>query len=124
MTGPYFDDLPDILIGQKQTLSFDFGRYLPSGVTLSGTPTVTITVSELPPGATAPAVLDSEFTGIAQVGTVTVANGGSGVASTAVLRQMLPTVGLGIQYLLVIQANRSDGDIAKSECHIRAVTPE
>jgi hypothetical protein len=122
VSGPYFPDLPDVIVGQKQTLAFDFGKFLPSGVTLTGTPTVTIAVSDLN-GQTAPVTLDSEFTGAAQVGTVTLANGGSAVANAAVLRQMLPTVGGGITYCITITATRSDGDIAKGESHIRVVTP-
>lgn len=123
MFGPYANDLQDILLGAKQTVAFDFGRSLPSGVALTGTPTLTISVSELPPGVTAPS-LDAEFNGAAQIGTVSVALGGSGVTNAAVLRQMLPTVGAGIQYLLVARCARDDGDIAVMESHVRVMTAE
>lgn len=111
-SGPYGDDLPDVLVGQGQTLGFDFGFFLPAGVTLTGTPTVVATVMD----GTDPTP-DSEFAGAAAIGTIAVADGGSGKANTAIKRRFVPVLS-PVHYLLQATCLRSDGDTAKMSSHV------
>lgn len=116
--GPYADDFPDALIGQSQTLGFDFGNFLPAGVTLTGTPTVVATVIE----GTNPAP-DAEFTSAAAIGTISIADHGTGRASAAIKRRFTPTIA-NVHYLLVATCTRSDGDVAIMSSHVWARAAE
>lgn len=116
--GPYADDFPDVLMGMGQTLGFDFGDFLPAGVTLSGTPTVVATVVQ----GTNPTP-DGEFQGAAAVGTISIADHGTGKTNTAIKRRFVPTVA-GVQYLLVAKCLRSDGDTAEMSNHVWARAAE
>lgn len=116
--GPYGNDLPDVIIGQVQTLGFEFGFFLPAGVTLTGTPTVVATVIE----GTDPTP-DNEFSGAASIGTIAVADGGSGRANCAIKRRFAPALA-PVHYLLAATCLRSDGDTAKMSSHVWARNAE
>jgi hypothetical protein len=103
---PFFGALPAVDQNQKQTLTFDFGRFLPPGVTLTGTPSLTLAVANGPD--TAPA---SRITAGPILGTAPQNVGGTGLDSCAILVQVATCVP-GTQYLASFFATRTDGDIA------------
>lgn len=115
---PALRDLPPIdAVVQTQTVAIDFGIFLPPGVTLTGTPTVTLaTTSGTDPSPS------SRLKGSPVVGTVPTVQGGSGITDTAILQQVGNVVG-GVRYLIVGYCNRSDGDIASGYTHFNGNTP-
>ncbi len=89
--------------GVPTTISADFGFYLPAGVTLSGTPQVEAiaVLSGTDPDP------ESRITGGPSIGTVPVAQKGSGAADAAVLVQL---TALGaVEYFIWLTCGRSDG---------------
>src|SRR5258708_39995046 len=78
---PDFD--PIVATLQARSLGIDFGLYLDAGVTLTGTPTLTLSVVS-GVDATPAARLTTGPT----VGTITTDNGGTGVASAAIKFQL------------------------------------
>lgn len=103
---PFFGALPAVDQNQKQTLTFDFGRFLPPGVTLSGTPSLTLAVANGPDPSPA-----SRITAGPILGTAPQNIGGTGLASCAILVQVATCVP-GTQYLASFFASRTDGDVA------------
>lgn len=114
-------EFPDVDPSQIQTLAFDFGDFLPSGTTLVGTYPTTLNITCTVIEGVDPSP-QNRLLGTPQVGTVTTANGGSGVSSAAVLQQFgggQP----GVEYLLVCVALRSDGDTISMWNHIKCAQP-
>lgn len=102
---PAANPLPPITPSQVQTLTCDFGYFLPAGVTLEGTPSVT--VSDLAGVDPDPEhILD----GGATVGTAPLPNG-SNVTNAAALQRVQQGVA-GAIYLIEVTCPRSDGDTA------------
>ena len=115
---PALMSLPPIdAVIQKQTIALDFGQFLPSGVVLTGTPTVTLSVV-----SGVDATPSSRLSGLPKIGTVAPQQGGSGVANTAILQQLVGLLG-GVTYLVTAYCTRSDGDIASGYCHVAGVAP-
>lgn len=114
---PFFGQFPSVAPNQKQTISLDFGNFLPSGVTLTGTPTLNWIVkfgSDPTP--------TSHVTAGPIVGTISPTVGGSGIADTAILFQILGLLP-GVTYIVEILCNRSDGDIAEGSAVLSCVSP-
>jgi hypothetical protein len=107
MPPPRLPDFDPVAPDEVQTLAHDFGNLLPSGVSLTGTPTVTITVHS----GTDPAPQDRLVANTPQIGTVgaSLPLAGSGVPSAAVLFQFSGGVA-GTIYVVETRCARSDGD--------------
>ena len=112
-------EFPDIEAGdgKRQTLGFDFGRFLPAGVTLVTNPTVEIHVIE----GDDPSPSD-RLIGAAVIGTIPLAERGSGKSNTAILQQVGNFPGT-VEYVIAAACERSDGDTANMWTHIKAVLP-
>ena len=116
---PQANDFPSIdSTIQVQTLTFDVGSgfYLPPGVTLVGTPTVTITDEACLDPSPSSRLLDGPVVGFAPKPK------GSGRPNTAILQQVgncFP----GAFYLLVASCPRSDGDVAEIWNHLPCRLP-
>ena len=95
--------IPAIGPNQVQTVAVDFGNFLPAGVTLTGTPTVTLTVSN---GVDAD---PQEHVASSAVGTASAAIGGTGAVNAAILFQLTGLL-LGVVYAVDMFCERSDGD--------------
>lgn len=115
---PAVRDFPpiDALI-QKQTLGVDFGLFLPPGVTLTGTPTVSISVTQGVDPNAAERLLASPT-----IGTIQPGQNGTGVIDVSLLQQVGTCLG-GVDYLLVFSCDRSDGDNVVAWAHLPCVTP-
>lgn len=74
---------PQIGPNQQQTMGVDFGQFLNSGVTLTGTPTVTISAI-----VGTDAAASSRITTTPTIGSIPTVSGGTGLASTAVTWQV------------------------------------
>jgi hypothetical protein len=117
-TMPAACDLPPIVAAlQKQSAAFDFGPTLDEGVTLTGTPTITVTVDV----GTDPLPQDIITAG-PTVGTVSAERGGSGVENGAVLYQLGNLVA-GVRYLLVCSCATTNGDIRAGSTHVAGIVP-
>jgi len=104
---PFFGNFPPVAPLQKQTLSMDFGKFLPSGVHLIGTPELTLSVrfgTDLAP--------NSHVTSGPTIGTVPTNLNGTGVTDAAIIFQVLGLIA-GAQYTVEVVCNRSDGDIVE-----------
>jgi hypothetical protein len=114
---PRANDFPDIdAVNQVQTLTFDFGRrYLPEGVTLQGTPTVTFAVVS---GE------DADFADRVKSKSIGAAPPpkGTGRDLCAVLIQVGGLVA-GVTYMPKAVCNRSDGDVAELWSHVYCRAP-
>lgn len=111
-------DFPCIIASlQVQTLVADFGNYLPLGVTLTGTPTVTIAVAA-DSGTPDP----SAATRAAGPPYVVTPTQGTAVPNTGIALQVRQMVA-GVKYLLTWSCARSDGDTLAAFNHITAVAP-
>jgi hypothetical protein len=113
---PEFGMLPFVSPAQKQTISVDFGAFLPGGVTLTGSPTVTATVN-----SGTDSTPQSRISG-GSVGTESLANGGSGVANTAISFQVSGTLP-GVVYIIEVVCTRSDGDIVEAWGYLPSEAP-
>ena len=114
---PFFGTFPPVTPLQKQTLSFDFGKFLPAGVTLTGTPTLTLT-----PIYGTDSNPASRITSGPTIGTVSIALGGSGVTSTGILFQLFGCPA-GVTYIVETVCTRSDGDIAEGSSRLSSNSP-
>jgi hypothetical protein len=111
---------PMIAVSQSKTLAVDFGGVLPSGVTLvvvPSAPTITLTTDN-----GTDATPQDRLTVGPSIGTLSVADGGTGVANAALFFQLSALV-LGASYLLVYSSYASNGDRIAAFNHIRAVGP-
>ena len=114
---PSANSLPPVGPSQEQTCALDFGRVLPPGVTLTGSPAVTITVSS---GDDPNPQL--RLTRAGSVGTAAKAIGGTGVTNAAVLFQVgtcLP----GVDYIVDVVCGRSDADVAEASTRFSCLAP-
>ncbi len=113
-------DLPNIDTSpQKEPIGFDFEPYLPTGVTLTGTPIVTCLVANVSTvGDSDPA---SRLSGSPTIGTISPPDG-AGVANTAV-SQFLVNCQAGVTYLLRCTVNRTDGGVASLWTHMKCNAP-
>lgn len=93
---------PDLIAGIRQTIGVDFGDFLPADVTLNN-PTVSISVVPNEGVDPTPA---NRVTGGPQIGTIPVADKGTGVEDASILVQLNGLPGV---YLVQVIANRSDG---------------
>jgi len=108
---------PNIGPNQAQTMGVDFGKFLPSGVTLTGTPTINVTALN---GLDASP--NSRISGGPSVGTISTANNGTGNTNTSVLYQISGCTP-GETYQLDIYCTRSDGDRAESFVRFSCAIP-
>lgn len=102
MTVP-FSDFPDMVGGVEVDAGLTWDFKLPTGVTLTGTPTVTVTVYEhsKAPDASAQTRLVSKAVGTAV----------NGVASCAVVAKFGPPVS-DVTYLFTVSCARTDTGVA------------
>ena len=115
-------DFPSVVAStQVQTLWVDFGKFLPAGIMLSGTPTVTVAVD--PYSAVSDPAPMSHISQGPALGTAPAAVGGTGEANTAIFFQisdLLPNV----LYMISYSCARNDGsDIVAAFNHIFAQAP-
>ncbi len=113
--------LPSVGPNQVQTIGVDFGNFLPAGVVLNGTApsTLSVTLSALIGTDASP---QSRIASGPTIGTISQANGGSGLANTAVLFQVsgcLPNV----QYQADVVSHRSDGDTVEAYVRFNCSAP-
>lgn len=114
---PQSRTLPPIDAGVPQTIGLDFGRFLPAGVTLTGTPTVAISVV----AGTDPTP-ESRLTSAPAIGTAPVAQNGTGVSNATIFQQITPLG--GVVYLIWAKCPRSDGSgLASDWYHQPGITP-
>lgn len=112
---PFFGTFPPVAQAQKQTISMDFGQFLPFGVGLTGTPTLALSVA-----FGADSSPSSRVTSGPIVGTVSTTLGGSGITNTAILFQVFGCLP-GVDYIAEVTCSRTDGDVvegsARLPCH-------
>lgn len=114
---PALKNPPPLDAGVPQTVAADFGLFLPSSVTLTGTPVVTIAVASGTDDSP-----NSRLTSAPEIGTVPQAQGGSDAADAAILQQF--TLLGGVTYLVQFTCSRSDGtDEVSGWFHLTGVTP-
>lgn len=115
---PNVGSLPAIAPNQIQTIAVDFGRWLlPLGVTLTGTPTVNVTLdfgSDPNPQAR---VVRSPV-----IGTVAQLSGGTAVPNTAVIFQIGGCLPSNI-YVFEIVCLRTDSDVAEAWTTCACISP-
>ena len=109
--------LPAMAPDQVQTMGMDFGLFLPSGVTLTGTPTLTLGVAS----GTDPDP-QSHLSFGPTVGTLPTAQGGSGVTDTAIIFQISGAIG-EVTYSVEGVCTRSDGDRAEGWVLLPCISP-
>lgn len=114
---PASNDLPPIAPNQVQTLTCDFGLFLPSGVTLTGTPVFEVLEDVQGEDPDPPHILD----GSPQIGTAP-KPWGTGVANAAVLQRVSEGVA-GARYLIEVTCARTDGDVAEGYFQVPCVAP-
>jgi hypothetical protein len=111
--GPAAPNFTDLGTNEKKTVAWRFAAanssYLPSGVTLTGTPAITVTDA---------AGIDSNASNIL-IGSPSITTYGSDPASTVVLQQVGHGVD-GADYLFDVVVGQSDGDTAEAWNHMRA----
>lgn len=112
-------DFPSIAPNQTEQLVFDMGPYLPTGVTLSGTPLVTCQVSAVRNGATDPSP-SGRVSNVA-IGTAATPDG-SGKVSCAVVCDFAGGVD-NVTYVLEATCMRSDGYTAELWGHLLCRAP-
>ncbi len=95
-------------------MAIDFGNFLPAGVTLTGTPTIALSVSYGTDAAP-----QSRLVGGPVVGT---ARDGTGIANTAIVFQIGSCVA-GTIYVIDAYCLRSDGDTAEASAHFQCLAP-
>lgn len=113
-----FDPLVALL--QVQTLAVDFGTFLRPGVKLANTPvapTVTVTTD-----SGTDASPQTRLTAGPSIGTLSVAEGGTGKDSTALFFQ-LSGLRTDAAYKLVYSCSADNGDVPVAFNHIHAKTP-
>jgi hypothetical protein len=114
-------DFPAIDTYNTKTLAADYGEYLPSGVQLTGTPNVSLSVSS----GRDPAPQDRIVFG-PLITTAPVSEGGSGLPNTAVEFQIQPSPANGSIVYIVTFSNlmRTDGtDIESGYCRLPVNAP-
>lgn len=103
---------------QVQTCAIDFGNFLPSGVTLSGTPSLNVTVSK---GYSSDP--NNIINGSPTIGSVSADEGGTGLNNTAVLFQVKGCEA-GLIYTIEVTCARSDNsDIVEGWTHLTCIAP-
>ena len=113
-------DLPPIdATLQKEPIAFDFQPYLPPGIYLTGTPTVTCVNAEST--EVTDATPSARLVGAPTIDTVDPPDG-AGIANTAVL-QFVGDCIAGVTYLLHAICNRSDTGVASLWVHMKCVQP-
>ena len=110
--------MPSIGPSQEQTMGVDFGEVLPAGVTLTGTPLVTVTVSSGDDTSPSSRLLRAGI-----VGTAPKAIGGSGVVNAAVLFQVGTCV-VDTIYVVDVVCDRTDADVAEASTRFTCLAPE
>jgi hypothetical protein len=115
-------DFPNMVASiQAQTLWIDFGKFLPSGVALSGAPTLSIANGSY--SAAKDSSPSSRLTAGPSIGTISTALGGTGLTNTALLFQ-LSNLQPNVTYLLTYACGRSDGtDVVAGFNHVYAQPP-
>jgi len=103
---------------QAQTLVVDFGTFLPSTVTLTGVPVLTLTVNN---GEDEDVL--TRLTAGPAIGTLDEDDGGTGRANCAIFFQLTGLLE-DVTYLLVYSCAATNGDVVAAYNHIRAVEPE
>lgn len=117
---PKIRDFPSMdADGQTETLWIDWGNDLSEGVTLDPNATPTVTVSVVYGSDPAP---QSRLLTTPYVGTVSVADQGTGVQNAAVLFNFGNVIG-GVTYLIEVTCLRTDGTVASAVGHIAGITP-
>jgi hypothetical protein len=101
---PALKNPPPIDAGRKQTITLDFGDFLPAGVTLAGTPAVGGSMVSGPDVNPA-----SRITSGPTIGPAPSAEDVSGAASAAILVQLQPMAAANNEYLVWGYCARSDG---------------
>lgn len=114
-------DLPAIAPEQAQTIAIDFGKLLPSGVTLTGTPT--LNVSTAAAGAAHDPSPASRVSVGPMIGAVPVALGGTSFANAAVLAQFSNCIPNAV-YVIEVVCQRSDGDKVEAYVHMPCAAPQ
>ena len=109
--------LPSVASLQVQTCAIDFGVFLPSGVTLTGTPTVNLGVN-----SGSDASPQSRLSSPPSIGTVPTSRGGTGIPNTAVIFQISGCLN-GVTYTVEVVCPRSDGDTAEAWTLLPCVDP-
>lgn len=119
---PLAQNFMSVLPNQLQTLSFDFGRYLPGGCELIGTPEITLSVAPIPTNGTDTTPQDRLIRG-PQISTVPTSEGGTGVTNAGILFQVSGFVP-GVIYQIEASCSRSDGpDTVDVICRIYCSLP-
>ena len=95
---------PQIGPNQQQTMGVDFGQFLNSGVTLTGTPTVTISAIVGTDAAASSRIITTPT-----IGSIPTVSGGTGLASTAVTWQVGGCLS-GVTYQADIYCYTATGD--------------
>ena len=116
------DDMPAVAPGQKQTLAYDLGAKLPTGVMpvdANATATLAGTLSVHFGNDASPA---DHVTAGPTIGTVALADGGSGVAGMAILFQLYQLLD-GVTYVYSATVPLSDGDVWVVWARIPCVAP-
>ena len=115
-------DFPDVVAGlQAQTVWIDFGSFLPPGVALSGTPTVTVSVYQY--SAAQDASPASRLTEGPAIGTALANVGGTAHPNTTIFFQLSDLLA-NVTYLLTYSCARNDGsDEVAGYNHITARAP-
>jgi hypothetical protein len=108
------DLMPPIDAGEEETVGFDFGPILSSGVTITGTPTVTCAAYR---GSDAAA--SSRFVGSAEI----VASSKTG-APSAQVNQLVGTMVGGVTYRLQCVVDTSDGQTLSLWAHLACIAPD
>lgn len=112
-------DFPSIIATvQRQTVTLDFGQFLPEDVYLVGAPTFTIEVY-----SGADNNPNSRLDGSAQIGTVPISQNGTGVANAALLQRLQNLLG-NVIYRLIVSCDRSDGDSVAFVAHVTGQAPD
>lgn len=114
---PAANQLPSVAPAQVQTVTCDFGFFLPSGVTLTGTPTVTV-ISDIAGVDPSPSHI---LSGSPTIGTAPPPLG-SNVANAAVLQRIASGLD-GAIYLLEVTCSRTDGDVAEGYFRLPCEAP-
>jgi hypothetical protein len=110
--GPAAPNFSDLGTDQRKTIAWRFAAannsYLPSGVTLTGAPTVTVTDA---------AGADPNPSNVL-IGSASITTYGSDPASTVIEQQIGNGVD-GADYLFDVHCDQSDGDVAETWNHMR-----
>lgn len=114
---PQAPDFSSMDVGETITGALDFGRWLDTGVTVTSVVSV-VAANYLPPTGSA----FVQTVGSSQIGTISVAEGGTGTASAGVLQQWQ---GLNVGVARVtIAVQTSDGQTLIAWAHQSVGTPD